>query len=162
MKPDIRPATAEDYETISEVLGQVDAFHRDALPHVFRKPDGPARDPEYILAALADANTGLFVAEAAGRLVGVIHVALRESPPAPIFVPRRYAVIDSLAVHEAHRGKGIGAALIATAEAWARAKGAGAVELHVWEFNASAIAFYERLGYEMLSRKMGKALNEGS
>ena len=53
-------------------------------------------------------------------------------------MPRRYAMIHDLAVR--------------------RDRGAGAVELIVWEFNAQAIAFYERLGYATLSRKMAMSL----
>jgi ribosomal protein S18 acetylase RimI-like enzyme len=41
---------------------------------------------------------------------------------------------------------------------WAIAKGATAIELNVYEFNETAIAFYERLGYQTLSRKMSKEL----
>ena len=32
----IRPARPEDYEAICEVLDEVDALHRDALPQIFR------------------------------------------------------------------------------------------------------------------------------
>jgi diamine N-acetyltransferase len=44
---------------------------------------------------------------------------------------------------------------------WAIAKGATAIELNVYEFNKTAISFYQRLGYETLSRKMSKVLNRG-
>jgi len=44
---------------------------------------------------------------------------------------------------------------------WAIAKGATAIELNVYEFNKSAMAFYRRLGYETVSRKMSRALNSG-
>jgi hypothetical protein len=39
----IRPATPDDDEAICEVLDEVDALHREALPHIFRKPDGHVR-----------------------------------------------------------------------------------------------------------------------
>jgi hypothetical protein len=47
-----------------------------------------------------------------------------------------------------------------TAQAWAIAKGATSVELNVFEFNQKAIAFYEGLGYQTLSRKMSNDLKE--
>jgi hypothetical protein len=34
-------------------------------------------------------------------------------------------------------------------------------EPNVYEFNQTALSFYQRLGYEALSRKMSKALNRG-
>ena len=46
------------------------------------------------------------------------------------------------------------------AQVWAIAKGAASIELNVYEFNQAAISFYERLGYQTLSRKMSKELKE--
>jgi ribosomal protein S18 acetylase RimI-like enzyme len=41
---------------------------------------------------------------------------------------------------------------------WALTKGASSIELNVYEFNETAISFYEKLGYQTLSRKMSKDL----
>jgi hypothetical protein len=74
----VRPATLDDYEAICEVLDEVDALHREALPHIFRKPDGPVREREDILAQVTGGdNLGLFVAEASGQVVGVLQVGTR-------------------------------------------------------------------------------------
>ena len=43
-------------------------------------------------------------------------------------------------------------------QAWAIEKGATSIELNVYEFNETAISFYEKLGYRTLSRKMSKEL----
>jgi ribosomal protein S18 acetylase RimI-like enzyme len=43
---------------------------------------------------------------------------------------------------------------------WAIARGATSLELNVYEFNETAISFYERLGYQTLSRKMSKELTK--
>jgi ribosomal protein S18 acetylase RimI-like enzyme len=61
-------------------------------------------------------------------------------------------------VREDCRRRGIGRRLVREAERWARARGAEEIELNVWEFNASAQALYERLGYATFSRRMGKPL----
>ncbi len=83
---------------------------------------------------------------------------IRESPEIPIFVRRRYAVIESVVVAEEHRRAGIGRGLVEKAHQWAVAEGADSIELNVWEFNQGAVEFYERLGYETASRKMSKRL----
>ena len=44
------------------------------------------------------------------------------------------------------------------AHQWARARGLTRVELNVYEFNEGARAFYAALGYETLSRKLGRSL----
>ena len=53
-----------------------------------------------------------------------------------------------LAVREDARGRGLGRAMMAAAEAWLRDRGAVKVQLMVRESNAAVIGFYEALGYE--------------
>jgi ribosomal protein S18 acetylase RimI-like enzyme len=76
----------------------------------------------------------------------------------PIFVPRRYAVVDGLAVTAAFQHQGVGRLLMDAAHSWAAARGAGAIELNVYAFNETAIAFYRSLGYEIYSVRMSRAL----
>ena len=45
----IRAATKRDYDALNQIIDQVDALHREHLPHIFQKPDGPPRDREYVL-----------------------------------------------------------------------------------------------------------------
>ena len=47
---------------------------------------------------------------------------------------------------------------MAGAEEWAAQRGAAGLELHVWEFNAEAIAFYRRQGYSTAGRRMWRRL----
>jgi ribosomal protein S18 acetylase RimI-like enzyme len=158
MEVTIRKVTAQDYEALCEIIEEVDALHREALPSIFQEPVGPVRERIYLLGLLADEDHGLFVAEIEGQAAGYVHVTVRDAPPIPILVPRRVAVVDNLVVKEAYRRSGLGRALMGRAEQWAQAKGAADVELNVYEFNAAAITFYESLGYETFSRRMGKRL----
>jgi RimJ/RimL family protein N-acetyltransferase len=50
-------------------------------------------------------------------------------------------------VAKTHRRRGVGRALMAAAEDWARSVGILKVELHVFPGNSAAIALYESLGY---------------
>ena len=154
----VRRATVQDYAGMCAVLNEVDAQHREALPHLFRDPCGVARSRAYIAAIIEDEDAGLWLAEREGQVVGVVHVSIRESGDIPILVPRRYAVIENLAVATGHRRRGIGRALMLAAEHWALGKGIAQVELHVYEFNQGARAFYEVLGYQTASRKMCRGL----
>ena len=45
------------------------------------------------------------------------------------------------------RGRGVGSALLAAAEDWARTVGVRKIELHVFPHNDAAIALYGRVGY---------------
>jgi len=154
----IRPATAQDYDDLCRIIEQVDALHRENVPHIFRKADGAVRERAYILALLADEDQGIFVAEVGGQAAGFVHVAVRDTLPIPILVPRRLGFVDNLAVSRDFRRLGIGRALMQEAQRWALERGATEIELNVFEFNESAIAFYRSLGYETFSRRMGKRL----
>lgn len=156
----IREATAGDYEALCIIMHEVDRMHRDALPQRFRTPDGPARERDYVMNAIRSPDVGLFVAEKAGQLVGFLHAIVRHTSDIPILVPRRYVVIDNLAVTEEHRRSGIGRALMEKAEAWARAKGATSIELNVYAFNQTAKRFYQELGYKIVSHRMTKSLQD--
>jgi ribosomal protein S18 acetylase RimI-like enzyme len=158
MEITIRPATAQDYDDLCRIIDQVDALHREKVPHVFRKPDGPVRERAYILGLLADRDHGLFVAEVEGQVAGFVHVTVWDTPPIPILVPRRLAIVDNLVVSRDHRRLGIGRALMQEAQRWAIEQGAAEIELNVFEFNEPAMAFYQSLGYETLRRRMGRRL----
>ena len=158
MKTTIRKATLEDYSAVCEVYEEIDAQHRDQLPHIFRKPDGPAREKDYYTGLVSDDAVGFFVAEVEGSIVGFGHVMLVHSHDFPILKPRQYAVVDCIAIKAGFQHHGIGKDLMTKMQAWAEIKGASAIELNVYEFNQNAIAFYEGLGFQAVSRKMGKEL----
>ena len=155
----IRSAKPDDYEACCILLDQVDALHRDNLPHVYRQsPEGSVRDRDYWTKLVGDDRAGVLVAEATENLIGLVHLRLQETPPLPILVPRRFVFVDTLVVDHRHRRKGIARRLMDAAEKWAIDRQAEQMELTVLEFNNSAIAFYEELRYETLNRRMGKAL----
>lgn len=56
-------------------------------------------------------------------------------------------VVHTLVVHPAFQGKGAGRALLAEAEALAKARGLAAVRLDTWENNRAGKALYESRGY---------------
>jgi diamine N-acetyltransferase len=160
MEISVRKATADDYSSLCELFNEIDALHRDYLPHVFQRPNGAAREKDYYLGLIADESVAFLVAEAGGDLVGFIHAIVRDAPAIPIFVPRRYAIVDSIVVRSGFQNHGIGRILMDNMQKWAIAKGATSIELNVYEFNETAISFYERLGYQTLSRKMSKELKQ--
>lgn len=157
----IRKALPQDYTPLCDLFAEVDELHRSYLPHLFRKPDGPVREYGYFLELLADEDLDLFLAQRGEELVGFIHAVVRDAPPIPVLVPHRFAFIDSIGVKSGCRKQRIGRLLMETVHAWAASKGAAAVELNVFEFNQTAIAFYRELGYATLRRRMVKPLNHG-
>lgn len=67
------------------------------------------------------------------------------------FLGRRGLWLEDLFVQPAHRGRGIGRALLEALAATARTRGYGRFEWAVLDWNAPAIGFYERMGATILS-----------
>lgn len=149
-----RPASVEDYEAISLLFERVDRLHADALPDIFQCADGPARTREWLAQVCENADTCILVAEHQHSIVGMALCTLRSSPAFPLFVPRRYGHINELVVHESFQGQGVGRELIQRIHEWVRDQGITEIELDVYEFNESARALYEHLGYETMRRTM--------
>ncbi len=160
MKTHIRKATANDYDNLCELFNEIDTLHRVNLPDIFQKPNGAAREKDYYLGLVADENIGLFVVEMDEKLIGFVHVLVRDTPVFPVIIPQHYAVIDGIAVKSEFQNHGIGKMLMEKAQEWAKTNGAVFIELNVYEFNKNAISFYERLGYQISSQRMRKKIDK--
>ena len=160
MKTDIRKATANDYDNLCELFNEIDTLHRVNLPDIFQKPNGAAREKDYYLGLVANENIGLFVVEMDQKLIGFVHVLVRDTPVFPVIIPQHYAVIDGIAVKSEFQNHGIGKMLMEKAQEWATTNAAVFIELNVYEFNKNAISFYERLGYQISSRRMRKKIDK--
>lgn len=102
----------------------------------------PADERRYLRAIRASPDACVLVAETpAGELVGRLSLG-RDPHPACAHVAELGIVVAA-----GHRRRGVGTALLAAAEEWARRAGVSKLELHVLPHNAGAIALYERLGY---------------
>ena len=101
----------------------------------------------------------IFVAEASGGIIGAIIAGMRQSAEISLLVKRTYISIDNLVVVEEYREQGVGQALMGQVHLWAQKSGVKEIQLTVWDFNQGAIAFYKKLGYQMLHHRMRKELS---
>lgn len=97
---------------------------------------------EESLAAAAAGDGAVIVAADADGIAGVITVR-----PSTHFTGERDGYIGELAVADRAARQGIGRALIAAADTWARDRGLRHLTLHTGAFNANARAFYAALGF---------------
>ncbi len=136
----MREARAEDVEAIVR-LHEADAIggHGDRWGETHR----PAYEAAFEAIA-ASAQNALYVAEEAGAVVGTFQLTL-----IPGLTGRGVlrAKLEAVQVRADRRSAGIGAALVADAEARARQAGAVAMELTSNKTRADAHRFYERLGF---------------
>lgn len=106
------------------------------------------------LAARGELEVILIAEDGRGRRLGFIY-ALSSSDNLPK-EPRVY--ISEFAVAREAEGRGVGRALIAAVEDWARERGAWAVTLEVFAGNSRARVLYERIGFEPMTLHLRKPL----
>lgn len=128
------------------ILALVPRFVDFTLPDWRRRHECIEGIRQDLLKHLEDqpANSYLFVAEDSdGERVGFIHL----QRTADFFTGRSNCHISDLAVAPHHEGKGVGGALLAHAEQWARDHHCHMVTLAVFPGNQRARELYEANGY---------------
>jgi GNAT superfamily N-acetyltransferase len=155
---DVRPYDqARDAEPLRALIIEHQDFHRGLEPSW---PEGKTIIDAYVtfLTAQCAAHDGrIMVAERSGVIVGFICVvssARNDSPDDPA----TFAWVHDVFVRLEHRRQGIGAALLADAEAFGRSRGARELRLGVLERNETARALYQAKGFRDYARVLTKPL----
>ena len=133
-----------------------DATNADvpALLRLLRQLDPPAEAPDEPAARAAlDAvsrhpGMRLVVAEADGEVVGSVVLAVL---PNLTHHAMPWAQLENLIVDEAHRGRGVGRALMQWCEDTARAQGCYKLQFQSRNHRKASHCFYRRLGYQALT-----------
>jgi ribosomal protein S18 acetylase RimI-like enzyme len=157
-KPQVRRARYEDWPRIAVLLREIDDLHASLAPQYFRSATRVESEWRRVL---ADPTAVVLVAAtgpSAAVPVGFLSIRVYDTPADPAMVPRRRGHVETLVVDARHRRRGIGRHLVAAATDWARGQGAVELVLTTWTGNADADAFYERLGYQVLSRVLHKGI----
>jgi len=152
----IRPAAETDYVGLNGLFEELDEHHREALPHVFRKPDGPPRTKDFLSGVLADQNAVIYIAETDDQIIGLVYAYVRSIPGIPIRIPCRVGEVDQIIVRQKYRRHGVGKALMQRVDRWACQMKLDRLELSVWNFNEEAREFYRELRYETAFIRMWK------
>ena len=143
----IRLAKEEDIPRLQELLGQILIVHHQVRPDIFKSEGSKFTDAE-LEAVINDLNRAIFVYEdengcILGHLFMVIQDISENDGPQKA---RKSLFIDDLCVDKEARGQKIGEKLYQFALDYAKEQGCYNVTLHVWNDNACALRFYERLG----------------
>lgn len=149
----IRFADRDDTEKINILRKQVNELHVNGKPEVFKAGfTDELRD--YIDTVFDDPLKSIVVYDCDGaiRAYAVLHHITK--PENPFMYERDYLDIDEFGVDEAFRRKGIATEMIDFIRAYAEDEGFSRIELNMWEFNQSALAFYEAIGFSTYRRYM--------
>jgi len=152
-----REALQDDLAAICRLGEEVNLLHHEAWPHIFTGPGDPMRHASHWQQSIGAVRATTFVCEQAAALLGFVTVFIAQDA-SPLLHAVPYARVGSISVAQAHRGQGIGSALMQHAENWAWARGASDLRLHVWAFNEGAMRLYAELGYAVRSHVLGKRL----
>jgi GNAT superfamily N-acetyltransferase len=140
----IRPPTAADGSVVASLLDELGyPTTADAIPARLQR-------------LAADPRAAILLAERHGEALGLITVHLRDT----INHAEPLAQITALVVAERARGHGVGGALVAAVERWARQQGARRVVVSTALERADAHRFYERLGFVHTGRRYARSLAE--
>ena len=133
-----------------------------ALLRLLRQLDPPAEAPDEPAARAAlhaiarHPGMRLVVAEAAGEVVGSVVLAVL---PNLTHHAQPWAQLENLIVDEAHRGRGVGRALMQWCEDAARAQGCYKLQFQSRNHRRPSHRFYRRLGYRALTVGFRRYLN---
>ncbi len=155
----IRDAQPTDRSYFLAFIIELQRFESVFEPN--RRLDSPVGEEYLALLEKDVAAAGkIFVAEQDGAPVGWGIVVEVDDDVYVVAEERRHAYISELFVVEAVRGMGVGRALIAACEDWARARKLNVVQIGVLPGNVRAKATYERAGYGHYALQLRKYLKD--
>jgi ribosomal protein S18 acetylase RimI-like enzyme len=153
----LRRMTPAEFDTLINA-SFADFFAKLVAAGQFNQEDVPAEIQKRLAEMLPDGPDTelnlLFIGEVDGERIGWLWLTLPGTKLHP-----DTAWVHNVTVDETHRGKGYGRGLMLAAEQELVRRGVTTLGLNVFGSNATAIRLYERLGYEVVSQQMSKALD---
>ncbi len=143
----VRCSVSSDAEAVYRLLQIIAKLHKNARPDMF-----PNLESKYTLdevrERLSKGDNGVFVSEIDGDVNGYIFCdIIKEGCGATLY-------IDDLCVDPSARRQGIASKLMDRAREYAKEKNCRMIMLNVWEFNGSALDFYEKYGFSTRTRHL--------
>jgi ribosomal protein S18 acetylase RimI-like enzyme len=151
----IRPAAPEDRDFVLSIAPRLNEF--DVPPWRDRADmnRGDARVLESVLSG-PPPKTAVFIAETEdGAPHGFIHLNVETD----YYTQEEFGHISDIVVAPDGEGHGVGRALMAAGENWARDRGYRLMTLNVFTTNSRARGLYEKLGYGEDTMKYVKKLS---
>jgi RimJ/RimL family protein N-acetyltransferase len=149
----VRPATADDAQTITELVNIVGAERRFVLRE---RATWSLEEERTTLASAGGHRAAFFVAEVDGSIRGIINLRRGEWSK-----DRHLAELGMSCLPE-YRSIGLGTALLERGIEWARSVGVRKLTLEVFATNVAAIALYRKKGFQEEARLRGQYVIDGA
>ncbi len=154
MEIKIRRAESKDAPKIAEMLIDIGELHHNGRPDIYKNNLQKYNETD-IIEILDDENSPIYVAtDEDDNVAGYAFCQIKEVEGSKALVSRKYMYIDDFCVDEKYRKMHIGQMLMQSVIEDAKKNGIPSIELNVWEFNESAIKFYEKCGFSTQKREM--------
>ncbi len=150
---EIRFAKENELDRVNELRKQVNELHVEGKPDVF-KPGFGDELRDFIHTIWKDPEQEIVVADADGIICGVAVIHHIYKAENPFMHERDFIDIDEFCVDEGYRRQGVASAMITFIKNYTKEKGFKRLELNMWEFNQSALEFYENAGFKTFRRYM--------
>lgn len=149
----VRFAKEEDLSRINELREMVNEHHVAGRPDML-KPGFGQELRDYIFEIWNAENKDIIVAERDGSICGFACVKFVDRAETPYRNAMRFYEVEEFGVDKAFRRQGVATELMTFVKEDARARGFKRIELNMWEFNESALEFYEAVGFKTYRRYM--------
>ena len=146
----IRKATAVFYNAVKQLMDEVQRLHEEWRPDIYRT-GGDFFPRSYFEEKTAAGD--FYAAEWGGKVIGAMELSVRHIE-SPSHVTRNVLFIDSMAVAEKHRGKGIGHRFFEEAKRLKAERKLDGIELQVNAKNRAAYEMYRKYGFTEKSINM--------
>ena len=149
----VRFAREDELERVNELRKQVNDLHVEGKPEVF-KPGFGKELRDFVYTIWESPEQEIVVCERDGLIVGfaIVHHIIK--PENPFMKEWDFLDIDEFCVDEKYRRQGVATELIDFIKEFAKANGHHRIELNMWEFNESALEFYDAVGFKTFRRFM--------
>lgn len=149
----VRFAEEKDLNIINELRKQVNDIHVEGRPDVF-KAGFRTEIRDFAKVIMNGENSDIIVAERNGVICGMVCVDYVNKPETPYSKARSFYHVQEIAVDVNYRRQGVAKELLEFMITDAKKRKLGKIELDVWEFNDSAIEFYQAVGFRQTRRWM--------
>lgn len=149
----VRFAEEKDLDIINELRKQVNDIHVEGRPDVFKAGFG-TEIRDFAKVIMNGENSDIIVAERNGVICGMVCVDYVNKPETPYSKARSFYHVQEIVVDKHFRRQGVAKELLDYIVADAKKRNLGRIELDVWEFNESAIEFYQAVGFRQTRRWM--------
>lgn len=142
----IRTAEKNDFEAIKSLSKKISDMHAESRPDIYKVPNVYSISLKDFKKVLKSKNIFITVAESKGTVIGYCKWQFKQCINNEYLCDRSVCFIDEFFIEENFRRSGCGKQLYNAVAEKAKNLGASCVELYVWDFNTSAVKFYENMG----------------